>query len=288
MGQTISGCSSTFTIPSVKETSLSQGIPRDSGLAFGRIHVEGWRKGVLGEPATNVEFRNEVTQQRITHTLEKNGEFFLILPAGRYGITNLWSGFQQVGPSKDTAPMSFIIPPGSPVYLGTLSIRLPSGGSAAYGDVAVLDEFESATQRLKARYPSLGMNRPPVKGLMFALPARDMAAIVVDAVLNGKLAVPLLLDTGASLTRLTRQVATDLRISFTEGLPKMKFMTSGGIVESPIAKLESLQVGGAEVRDLDVAIDLDGHLRVGLLGLNFLRHFKLTLDPEQGRVKLER
>ncbi len=288
MGQTISGCSSTSVVPPVEEAPLSQGIPRDSGLAFGRIHVEGWRKGVLGDPATNVEFRNELTQKRVTHTLEKDGEFFLFLPAGRYGITSLRSGFQQVGPSKNSAPMSFIIPPGSPVYLGTLSIRLPSGGTAASGQAAVLDEFESAVQRLGLRYPTLGMHRPPVKGLMFALPIKEMSTIVVDAILNGKLAVPLLLDTGASYTRLTRQTAHELALTATQNLPKMKFLTSGGVVESPIARLESIQVGASEVRDVDVAIDVDGHLRIGLLGMNFLRHFKITLDPEQGRVKLER
>ncbi len=267
---------------------MNQGIPRDSGLAFGRIRVEGWRKGALGDPPTNVEFRNEFTQKRVTYTLEENGEFFLLLPAGRYGITSLRSGFQQVGPSKNSAPMSFIIPPGSPVYLGTLSIRLPSGGAAASGEVAVLDEFESAVQRLGLRYPALGLHRPPVKGLMFALPGKEMSTIVVDAILNGKLAVPLLLDTGASYTRLTRQTAHELAITATQNMPKMKFLTSGGVVESPIVKLESIQVGASEVRDVDVAIDVDGHLRIGLLGMNFLRHFKITLDPEQGRVKLER
>jgi hypothetical protein len=37
-----------------------------------------------------------------------------------------------------------------------------------------------------------------------------------------------------------------------------------------------------------VAIDAEGHLPLGLLGMTFLRHFKVTVDQAQDQVKFER
>lgn len=60
------------------------------------------------------------------------------------------------------------------------------------------------------------------------------------------------------------------------------------MVRSPVTTLQSVRVGSAEVRDVEVAIDVAEHLSTGLLGMNFLRHFKVTVDQEQGQVKFER
>jgi clan AA aspartic protease (TIGR02281 family) len=98
----------------------------------------------------------------------------------------------------------------------------------------------------------------------------------------------MLLDTGADFTVLPKQVAKDLRLSSLDHLPKMEFKTAGGLVKFPIATLQSLRVGTAEIKDLNVAIDIDGHMPMGLLGMTFLRHFKVTVDQQRGQVKLER
>jgi hypothetical protein len=47
-------------------------------------------------------------------------------------------------------------------------------------------------------------------------------------------------------------------------------------------------VGTAEALDVSVAIDIDGHMPVGLLGMSFLGHFKMTVDHQRGQVKFER
>jgi clan AA aspartic protease (TIGR02281 family) len=119
-------------------------------------------------------------------------------------------------------------------------------------------------------------------------PLRHGDGIVVEATLDRKVAVPLLLDTGADYTILTRQTAADLGITATERLPKKEFRTLGGIANAPILILKSLRVGSAEVRDVDVAIDVNGQLPIGLLGMTFLRHFKVTVDRQQGQVRFER
>jgi clan AA aspartic protease (TIGR02281 family) len=112
--------------------------------------------------------------------------------------------------------------------------------------------------------------------------------VVVEAVLNQRLTVPMVLDTGADLTVLTKEAAKDLWIPALDRLPKLPFKTAGGMVNLPITTLQSLRVGTAEVRDVTIAIDVDGHLPMGLLGMTFLRYFKVTVDQQRGQVTFER
>lgn len=119
-------------------------------------------------------------------------------------------------------------------------------------------------------------------------PTKPGGVVVVDAVLNRRLTVPLMLDTGADFTVITKQVAEELRIRTLDRLPTKQFGTAGGVVNFPIATLQSLRVGTAEARDVAVAIDTDGHMPVGLLGMSFLRHFKMTVDHQRRQVKFER
>jgi clan AA aspartic protease (TIGR02281 family) len=112
--------------------------------------------------------------------------------------------------------------------------------------------------------------------------------IIVEALLNRKVTAPLLLDTGASHTILTRQTARELGLPPVERLPRKAFHTAGGVVLSPVTTLQSVRVGSHEVRDVEVAIDVAEHLSIGLLGMTFLRHFKVTVNQEQGQVKFER
>jgi clan AA aspartic protease (TIGR02281 family) len=119
-------------------------------------------------------------------------------------------------------------------------------------------------------------------------PTKPEGTVVVDAVLNRRLTVPMLLDTGADFTVLTKQVARDLRLSSLDHLPMQEFKTAGGSVRFPIATLQSLRVGTAEARDVEVAIDIEGHMPMGLLGMTFLRHFKVTVDHQRGQVTFER
>lgn len=119
-------------------------------------------------------------------------------------------------------------------------------------------------------------------------PSGRLRPIIVEATLNRKVSVALMLDTGASYTVLTRQTAHDLGISGLERLPKQRFLTPGGPIQAPVTTLKSIRMGTVEVQDVAVAIDMAEHLDIGLLGMTFLRHFKVTVDQAQGQVKFER
>ena len=112
--------------------------------------------------------------------------------------------------------------------------------------------------------------------------------IIVEALLNRQVSVPLMLDTGATYTVLTRQTASDLGITSLARLPKNSFLTPGGPISSPVTTLKSIRVGTVEAQNVAVAIDAEGHLPLGLLGMTFIRHFKVTVDQVQGQVKFER
>jgi clan AA aspartic protease (TIGR02281 family) len=119
-------------------------------------------------------------------------------------------------------------------------------------------------------------------------PGERLRPIIVEALLNRQVAAPLMLDTGATYTVLTRKTAHDLGITRLERLPKHSFLTPGGPILSPTTTVKSIRVGTAEAHNVAVAIDAEGHLPLGLLGMTFMRHFKVTVDQAQGQVKFER
>ena len=122
-----------------------------------------------------------------------------------------------------------------------------------------------------------------------ALPPGERARpIIVEALVNQYVAVPLLLDTGATYTILTKQTAQKLGITALERLPTRRFLTANGSVLYPVTTVQSVRVGTAEARAVEVAIDVEGHLPLGLLGMSFLRHFKVTMDHAQHQVTFER
>ena len=121
-----------------------------------------------------------------------------------------------------------------------------------------------------------------------APPTGRLRPIIVEALLNRQVSVPLMVDTGATYTVVTRQTAQDLGIIGLERLPKHSFLTPGGSIQSPVTTLKSIRVGAVEAQNVAVAIDAEGHLPLGLLGMTFMRHFKVTVDQAQGQVKFER
>jgi clan AA aspartic protease (TIGR02281 family) len=113
-------------------------------------------------------------------------------------------------------------------------------------------------------------------------------AFLVRALMNGRREVLFVVDTGASYTTISTGLARELGISFGSGSPMVTIATASGIIRAPIASVESIQVGGAEARDVQVTVlDLPGALQVaGLLGNTFLSRFHVQLDAMQGVLTL--
>jgi clan AA aspartic protease (TIGR02281 family) len=114
--------------------------------------------------------------------------------------------------------------------------------------------------------------------------------VVVEVMLNNSVPVRLVVDTGATYTMISAATAKELSIDPQQAPRTMPFQTANGVIQAPLANLESVIVGGMEIKNLTAAIhDAVPSAQVaGLLGLNFLSNFRLDIDTEKGMLHLER
>lgn len=116
-------------------------------------------------------------------------------------------------------------------------------------------------------------------------------SMVVQARLNGTRNARFIVDTGADITMLSHELARDLGIVPTASSPTVTLNTAGGTVRVDLVRVDSIEVGEAEVRNIAAAVhDLpDAPSGVdGLLGLTFLDRFLVTLDSAKGELRLRR
>jgi len=115
-------------------------------------------------------------------------------------------------------------------------------------------------------------------------------SVVVDAIVNDTPAA-LKLDTGASNTVLSPALALRLGITVPIGAPvRVLYVAGGGTISVPFVRLKALTVGAATVADLDAGVyDIVPSMRTldGLLGTDFLHHFRVALDHHARRLTLE-
>jgi len=138
----------------------------------------------------------------------------------------------------------------------------------------------------------------PKKGLpaaseevRFRLASPSRPVLLVPVYVKGQGPFEFVLDTGASATVVSAEFA---RANGIQGGASKEGVGAGGKVQISMGSVESLTLGGAEVRNLAVAImDLDA-LRAatgakfdGILGYNFLKQFRVTIDYRKGTLQLE-
>ena len=114
--------------------------------------------------------------------------------------------------------------------------------------------------------------------------------VVVEVMLNNSVPARLVVDTGATYTMISAATAKELSIDPQRAPRTMPFQTANGVIQAPLTNLESVTVGGMEIKNLTAAIhDAVPSAQVaGLLGLNFLSNFRLDIDTEKGILHLEK
>ena len=113
--------------------------------------------------------------------------------------------------------------------------------------------------------------------------------IIVDARINGGPAVKLILDTGAGGTLISPRALAASGVSLTRGtrVGRSRGIAKDVEVEVTQVAIDSLEVGGARVgRMLVSSYDMDMPDVEGLLGQDFLGNFNVTIDSNEGVVKL--
>lgn len=106
------------------------------------------------------------------------------------------------------------------------------------------------------------------------------SAVIVPVILNRAVQTNMILDTGASFTVVSQQLAGRLGLKSTR---QVSLVTANGIVGAPMAPLGSLKVGDAEVANLTVVIQDFSPVPTlgGLLGLDFLSRYHTSIDSRR-------
>jgi predicted aspartyl protease len=116
----------------------------------------------------------------------------------------------------------------------------------------------------------------------------NTSLVVLPVKINGDGPYRFLLDTGASHTILSAVVADSLGIP---GGRNQLLMTAGGNLPVSVRTINTLQVGGARLEKVEIAVanfDLMKTLNVdGVLGGDYLRQFKVSIDYDNRIVDIE-
>lgn len=128
--------------------------------------------------------------------------------------------------------------------------------------------------------------------IAFELVGPNEAALVVPVVINGQGPFDFVLDTGATLTWVERDVAAQLELPAARGAVGFGAGV-GGQARVDLVRIDSLRIGEARVFDVvGRVLDLSGLRAVGanidgLLGLNVLREYHVSLDFQRNTLRLD-
>ena len=123
--------------------------------------------------------------------------------------------------------------------------------------------------------------------------SRDSQGIRLTALLEGKVEVSLVLDTGASFVVLRRSVAEKLGINLDNAQPDSRLIVADGRqVNAKRIILKSIKVEDVEAQNVEACIMLDDFqgpgFGDGLLGMSFLRNFSFKVDYKERKLTLEK
>jgi clan AA aspartic protease (TIGR02281 family) len=143
-----------------------------------------------------------------------------------------------------------------------------------------------AQESPRSREPEI---KAPPKKASIPLEKHGQVAII-QATLNNKRSAKFVVDTGASYTLISSAFARELSIDVGQNPKTLPFQTANGLIQAPVTNLESIMVGGLEIRNLPAAVHdaVPDPEVAGLLGLNFLSNFRMDIDTQKGMLYLEK
>ena len=128
----------------------------------------------------------------------------------------------------------------------------------------------------------------------FKLAGPNEAALIVPVKINGKGPYDFVLDTGATFTCVDRSLADELKLPDWSG-PLGTVVITGGEGQMGFVKIDMLEVGDTAKASELVACKLDlsrmqppGFGIKGLVGLNFLKSYRVTIDFERKSLRLDK
>lgn len=109
---------------------------------------------------------------------------------------------------------------------------------------------------------------------------------IVNVVLNGSRPARFLVDTGSSVTLVSPLLGATLGLTAALSRIPVELQTLSGLTTGSEGRLSSLQIGGAELRDVPVVVHDPGPGIDGILGNTVLGRYRLTLDGDRRLLHL--
>ncbi len=173
------------------------------------------------------------------------------------------------------------------VYLFGVKLALADNDWATAERLLSAKDYPPA---LRDQVRSLQSRISELKGLQGKIVIRfapGTRQIPVTAALNQETSQAFIVDTGASMVTIPFSTARNLGIIISVRNPRRKIYTASGELYAPEVVLDSISLEGFEVNNVKALVmDLPNQPDVGLLGLNFLRRFRMDLNTDEGMLLL--
>jgi len=121
----------------------------------------------------------------------------------------------------------------------------------------------------------------------------DSKGMIVNVNINNKVDAKMVLDTGASITVLTRSLAKKIGINIERLKPDLLVQVADGrSIYAALIILDKVKVENSEARNVEAAVLLEekGEFGFGdgLLGMSFLKQFNFKIDLKDKKLILEK
>ncbi len=139
----------------------------------------------------------------------------------------------------------------------------------------------------EAQNPSVKTTTPATNYFMVPL-KKDNRALMLDATLDDQENATLILDTGATYTAISQSLANRLGYDLTTA-DRVNITTANGQVSLPKVVLKSLTLNGYTAHNVEATVmPLPNNVPFsGLLGLNFIRQHRITIDAKDQDLVIE-
>ncbi len=118
---------------------------------------------------------------------------------------------------------------------------------------------------------------------------RKGRALFVQVELNDYREATLIVDTGASETALTSEIAFDLGL-LDPDTPEREYHTANGTINVSVTTIDSIRLGETIQYDVPVSIIGQGNnlsgIADGLLGMSFFEHYIVSMDSSREELRL--
>lgn len=221
--------------------------------------------------------KDEITQLNKLHSGLYQNWLTVLLESGE--IEAAWRVFERAGQQRQ-GDLN--------IYLLGVKLALAENDWAAAEELLSAREYPS---ELREQVRSLQAQISELKGQEARIVIRftpGVRQIPVTASLNQGTPQNFIVDTGATMVTIPFSTAEDLGIIITVRNPRRTVYTAGGVIYAPEVVLDSINLDGFETTNVKALVmDLPNQPDWGLLGLNYLRRFRMDLNTDEGVLSLE-